>query len=97
MMVLPIVYDEDDGDAREEKGRAALPPAAGRERDGDGGRGEQRQHAGRVRPRLRVDARAEDDGDDDADRRHEQRERARGARPVGGHAVARQVARHDVE
>ncbi len=55
------------------------------------------KHARRVRAALLVHVRVEDDRDDEPDDRDEQDERSRRARPVGRHAVARQVARHEVQ
>ena len=71
--------------------------APGRERDGDRGRGDHRQHAGRVGAGLGVDIGPEEHRHDEADRGEDQHQRAGRPRPVGRHAVARQVARHDVE
>ena len=76
--------------------RAALL-APGRERDRDRRRGHQHQHAGRVGAGLGVDVGSKEHRHHEADEREDEHQRPGRARPVGRHAVARQVAGHDVE
>jgi hypothetical protein len=79
-------------------GRSTRSRRAGDERHGDRRRGHQHEHAGRVRAGLRFSTSAlKIDGDDEGDGGEDEHERALRERPVGRHAVARQVARHDVE
>ena len=59
--------------------------------------GHQDEDAGGVRPALRVDIGAEDDRDREGDQREDKGQRTRGLRPLRGHPVARQVARHQIE
>ena len=75
------------------------PPAAsdGGDGDRDGAGDHHRQDAGGVGAGLGVDVGLEDDGDDDADRRVDEDDRPDRAAPLRRHAVAGQVARHDVD
>ena len=57
----------------------------------------QHQHAGRVRAALGVDVGLEEHGDEERDRGEEQHQRPRRPGPFRRHAVARQVARHQVQ
>ena len=72
------------------------PPQLGEE-DGDRGGRHEREHAGGIRPRLLVDVGAEGERHDGGDERQDEHERPRRAGPVRRHAVAGQVAGHDVE
>ncbi len=70
---------------------------ADRERHRDRRRGHQDEDAGRVGATLCLDVGVEDDRDDESDEGEEHDERTGGPRPLGRHAVARQVTRHEVE
>ena len=48
-------------------------------------------------PPCAVDVRVEDDRDEEGDGGEQRHERPRGARPLRRHAVARQIARHQIE
>ena len=75
--------------------RLLLPPRG--DRDRHGARGHQHQHAGRIGAGLRIDVGAEHDRDEDADAGEDHDQRPGGARPLGRHAVARQIERHQVQ
>ena len=89
--------DEDQHDGAEPDDRSPLLLAPCREKDRHRGRGNHRQDAGRVGTGLGVDIGSKEDRHHETDEREDDDQRSRGPRPVGGHAVARQVARHDVE
>ena len=90
--------DEDQRDRRRRPTSATrCPRSRRRQGHGDRGRGDQHQHAGGVGAALGVDVGVEDHGDHEGDRGEDEHQRPGGARPVGGHAVAGQVAGHEVE
>ena len=89
--------DEHQGDEPEQAGLPAPPAAASRQGHGHRRRGHQHQHAGGVGAALGVDVGPEDDGDREGDAGEHQHQRAHRPGPLRGHAVAGQVAGHDVE
>src|SRR6185437_16620515 len=50
-----------------------------------------------VRAALRIDVRAEEERDQERDGGEEQHQRPRRLRPLGRHAVPRQIARHEIQ
>ena len=95
--VLDQRVGEDQGDDGEPDDGAGLAVPSG----GHGDRERRGHHhgedAGGVGAGLGVDVGAEQDRDDDRDGGVDQHDGADRARPVRGHAVAGQVARHDVD
>src|SRR5215208_1403489 len=89
--------DEDGGDQAEGKRAAPRPPAVRRQGHSEGRRGHHRQNAGGVGAALGVNIGREDHRDGEGDGGVDKDERPDRASPVGGHAVAGQVAGHDVE
>ena len=86
--------------SRDQAEADGLPPrslAVRREGHGDRRRGDHREDAGGVGAGLRIHVGPEEDRDHDADGGEDEDQRANGPRPLRGHAVARQVARDDVE
>src|SRR5947209_6835925 len=85
----------DEGEGKRPRAPTLSPQL--RKSHGHRRRTHQDEHARRVSPALRVNVRLEDDRHREGHRREDQDERARRLRPVRGHPVARQVARHDVQ
>ena len=95
-------YDVDERRVREHEreqqvAQPRLARAVGVERDRERRRAHEDQHAGRVRAPLGVHVRTEQDRDQEGDADEDQDERPVGLRPLGRHAVARQVSRDEIE
>ena len=88
--------DEDERDHQEIRQPAAAGPVDD-QRDRDRRRRHQHEDAGGVGAALRIDVGLEEDRHDERDAGEDQHERPHRLRPLRRHAVARQVARHEVE
>ena len=68
-----------------------------RECDSAGGGGDEHENAGCVSAALRVNVGVKSDGDEEGYGHEDEDQRTRGARPLGRHAEARQVAGNQIE
>ncbi len=89
--------DEDQRDDREGDGQPALAGPPRGQGHGDGGGGDEHQDARRVGAALGVDVGVEDPRHRERDAGEHQDQGTHGGRPLRGHAVAREVAREEVE
>ena len=91
--------DVDRGRVEEHREHDAEKRATARRRDhrGERHRRHQHEHASRVRAGLVVDVRLEDERHQETDGGDDQHDRPAGARPLRRHAVAREVARNQVQ